>query len=230
MAVAVGLVLSDPLRSEPAKAVDLQLLFAVDVSPSVDADEYALQIHGLANALRDPEVIDAISTATPNGVAMALMQWAGPREQVVSVPWSVVTDQASAGMFAALVDASVRPTTNGGTSIGDALARGVSLMDESGLRGTRRVIDVSGDGSTNLGDSPGPVRFLANSKGIVVNGLVILNEEPQLGAYYLRRVVGGPGSFVMEIEHFGDFASAMRAKLMHEIEMSMATHPPRLIR
>jgi hypothetical protein len=155
------------------------------------------------------------------------MQWAGPREQVLSVPWSVVTDQASANSFAGKVDASVRPATNGGTSIGDALARGVSLLDESSLRGMRRVIDISGDGSTNLGDSPGPVRFLANSKGIIINGLVILNEEPRLGAYYLTRVVGGPGSFVMQVDNFGDFARAMRMKLIHEIEMSMATKLPR---
>ena len=227
LAATAGLLLAASPRSAVAEAVDLQLLFAIDFSPSIDADEYALQIHGLADALRHPDVIAAITAATPNGVAMAVMQWAGPREQIVSVPWSVVADLATAHLFAGAVDKLVRPSTYGGTSIGDALARGVALLDESELRGARQVIDISGDGSTNLGDSPGPIRHRANARGIVINGLVILNEEPHLGAYYLKRVVGGPGSFVMEVAHFGDFAEAMRMKLIHEIEVSMATGPAR---
>src|SRR5262245_16193972 len=90
--LAGGVGMPSSMRWASAQDVDLQLLLAVDVSPSVDADEYALQIHGLADALRHPDVINAISLAAPNGVAVALMQWAGPREQVLSVPWAVVRD------------------------------------------------------------------------------------------------------------------------------------------
>lgn len=210
-------------QSAWSQDVDLQLLLAVDVSPSVDADEYALQIHGIAYALRDPDVIDAISLAAPNGVAVAVMQWAGPREQLLSVPWSVVRDQATAEALAAEVETIVRPVTNGGTAIGDALARGVKLLAEGGFQARRQVIDISGDGSTNIGDSPAPVRARAVSLGITVNGLVILTDELQLDAYYLKRVVGGPGAFVLHIQSFDDFALGMRLKLIREIDMSMST-------
>lgn len=222
---AIGLALAGSPRLAWAENVDLQLLLAVDVSFSVDSDEYALQIQGLAAALRDPGVIDAISTATPNGVAMALMQWAGPREQTLSVPWSEVRDRDSAEAFAERIETVARPGTDGGTAIGDAVARGIALLADSRFQGTRQVIDVSGDGKTNLGDSPGPVRLRATSSGIIINGLVILNEEPHLGDYYVLRVVGGPGSFVLRAQTFEDFARAIRMKLIREIEVSMATGP-----
>jgi hypothetical protein len=220
-----GLVLAGSPRPVSAENVDLQLLLAVDVSISVDADEYALQIRGLAAALRNPEVIDAISAAAPNGVAMALMQWAGPREQTLSVPWSEVRDRVSAEAFAHSVESVRRPGTDGGTAIGDALAQGIALLADSRFHGARQVIDVSGDGKTNLGESPAPVRLRATASGIIINGLVILNEEPQLSDYYFWRVVGGPGSFVLRAQTFDDFALAIRMKLIREIEVSMATDP-----
>ena len=219
--LTAGLMLANSPHPAPARDVDLELLLAVDVSPSVDAEEYALQIHGLAAALRHPDVVNVIKTAAPNGVALALMQWAGPREQAVSVPWSEVRDQATAEAFAQKIDAVTRPATYGGTAIGNALDRGVSLLAENDFAGTRRVIDISGDGRTNQGDSPAPVRTHAVLAGITVNGLVILNEEPQLSGYYLERVIGGPGAFVLQVDDFEDFARAMRMKLIREIEVAM---------
>jgi hypothetical protein len=220
--LAAGAMLAIFSRPASARDVDLELLLAVDVSPSVDAEEYALQIHGLAAALRDPVVVDVILAAAPNGVALALMQWAGPREQAVSVPWSEVRDQASADAFAQKIDAVTRPATYGGTAIGNALDRGVSLLAENDFEGTRQVIDISGDGRTNQGDSPAPIRTHAVLAGITVNGLVIVNEEPQLSGYYRERVIGGPGAFILQVDDFEDFARAMRMKLMREIEVAMA--------
>jgi Protein of unknown function (DUF1194) len=220
-AAAAGVVLAGSIHPASAQRVDLELLLAVDVSLSVDSDEYALQIHGLATALRDPDVVSAIKAA-PNGVALALMQWAGPREQAVSVTWADVHDQASADAFAQQIDAVTRLASNGGTAIGDALGRGVSLLAENDFEGTRKVIDISGDGRTNQGDSPAPVRKHAVLVGITVNGLVILNEEQQLSGYYRERVIGGPGAFVLQVGNFQDFARAMRIKLIREIEVAMA--------
>ena len=220
-AVAAGAMLAGSTHPASAQRVDLELLLAVDVSLSVDPDEYALQIHGLATALRDPDVVSAIKAAAPNGVALALMQWAGPREQAVSVAWADVHDQASAEAFAQQIDAATRLATNGGTAIGDALGRGVSLLAENDFEGTRKVIDISGDGRTNEGDSPAPVRKHAVLVGITVNGLVILNEERQLSGYYRERVIGGPGAFVLQVANFQDFARAMRLKLIREIEVAM---------
>jgi hypothetical protein len=225
-ALTAAAVLTCVAPEGSAEEVDLQLLFAVDFSRSVDADEHALQINGLANALRDAEVIEVILRAAPNGVAMALMQWAGPGEQVLSVPWFTVRDETTAEAFATKIEMVGRPTmTNGGTAIGDALARGIALVRESSYSATRQVIDISGDGKTNIGDSPAPLRARAVALGMTVNGLVILNEERQLNLYYYERVIGGPGAFVLQVQNYQDFARAMRLKLIREIEMTMATTP-----
>jgi hypothetical protein len=213
-------------RPAPAATVDLELLLAVDVSPSVSPGEYTLQVAGLANAIRHPDVIAAIRAAAPNGVAIALMQWAGPTEQALSVPWTAVSDEATAEAVAQRIDAMARPTTNGGTAIGDAIGRGIALLAENEFVAARQVIDLSGDGRTNVGNSPGPIRAYAAASGITVNGLVILNDEPDLDIYYLQRVVAGPGSFVLEADDFADFAEAIRLKLIREIAGEMTAAAP----
>jgi hypothetical protein len=225
--LAGGMMLANSPHWASASEVDLELLLAVDVSPSVDAKEYGLQIHGLAAAIRHPDVVQAIELAAPMGVAMALMQWAGPDEQAVAVSWSLVRDQASADAFARKIVAVTRPATDGGTAIGDALLRGILLLAENDFEGARQVIDISGDGRTNRGDSPAPVRAKAVSAGMTVNGLVILNEEQELSDYYLERVIGGSGAFVLEIDDFEDIAWAMRMKLIREI-VAMASSASRI--
>jgi hypothetical protein len=217
--LAAGLLV--PQHSAFAEWVDLELLLAVDVSSSVDPEEYALQLRGIAEALRHPDVLDAVRRAAPNGVAMALMQWGGPREQAMSVPWAVVRDEVTAEALAAQIGGIERPITSGGTAIGDALSRGLALLSENSFEGARQVIDLSGDGPTNQGNSPGPIRALAARIGITVNGLVILNEEPRLDHYYLQRVIGGPGAFVLPADDFEDFARAIRMKLIREIGGTM---------
>ena len=219
-----GLMMTSSPRLALAQSVDLELLLAVDVSPSVDPVEYDLQMRGLEQALRDPSVVNAIKAA-PHGLALALMQWAGPGEQNLSVAWSEVRDQASADAFAAKISAIARLPTNGGTALGDALSRCVSLLAESNVKAARRIIDISGDGRTNEGDSPAPMRTYAVQAGITVNGLVIDRKERQLSRYYRDFVIGGPGAFVLQINGFEDFARAMRKKLIREIEIAMAADP-----
>jgi hypothetical protein len=225
--VAGGLAAAPLTPCAASEYVDLELLLAVDVSVSVDSAEYALQMRGLAAAFRHPDVIAAIRASAPNGVAVALMQWAGPDEQTYSVPWAEVDDAQSAYAFAAEIEIATRPLSFGGTAIGDALIVGVSLLSENAARGARRAIDVSGDGRANQGISPGPVRAHAAAQGVTVNGLAIVNEEPDLLVYYQERVIGGPGAFVLYADDYEDFGRAIRMKLIREIEGSlMAGSPP----
>jgi hypothetical protein len=219
-ALAAGLIIGTANAAASAEIVDLELLLAVDVSASVDYDEYSLQMQGLAAAFRDPDVIAAIRASTPNGVAVALMLWAGPREQTYALPWFVVSDQWTASTFATQLSGVPRPPTSGGTAIGDALVAGISFVTGNDVAGARKVIDVSGDGRTNQGTSPGPVREYAESLGMTVNGLAIVNAEPNLVAYYTELVIGGPGAFVLPAADYRDFARAIRLKLIREIEQS----------
>ena len=200
-----------------AEPVDLELLLAVDVSPSVSKAEYELQMGGLSNAFRHPSVVNAIIHGAPNGIAVALMQWSGPGDQAVAVDWTAVHDRPTAFAFADRVDRASRLASSGGTAIGNALDRGIALLAANGFTGSRRVIDISGDGRANRGASPGPMRHRAVYSGITVNGLTILDEEPELNLYYLDYVIGGPGSFLLVADDFDAFAQAIRMKLLMEI-------------
>ncbi len=202
---------------QPAGAqvtVDLELMLAVDASGSVSPAEFNLQVQGLAAAFRDPEVIDAIRKA--GGIAVAVMQWSSPGQQVVVVNWSAVTDEASAETMAQRIVGAGRLIL-GETAVDGALRFALAELATNSFSGTRQVIDVSGDGATNWGPLPDRVRDRAVAAGVTINGLAIVNEQENLGRYYREHVIGGPGAFVIVAADYADFARAMRQKLLEEI-------------
>jgi Protein of unknown function (DUF1194) len=196
--------------------VDLELVLAIDSSGSVDFAEFELQASGIAHAFRDPEVIEAITGAAPNGIAVSVIQWSGRHQHLVVVDWTRVTDATSAAALAARIDAAGRVLI-GETAIADALAFATGQLARGPFRGARQVIDLSGDGAANAGGDPDPMRDAAVWAGITINGLAILNESPRLDRYYADHVIGGPDAFVMAAKDFRDFAQAIRQKLLKEI-------------
>ncbi len=215
--VLAGFALWFPGPAARAEPVDLELLLAVDVSPSINRQEYILQMRGLAQALRAPTVIAAIQSLAPDGVAMALLMWAGEGERRLVVDWRRLVDRAGAEAFADAVDQAPRLRSRGGTAIGDAIRHGAALIDGNRFVGRRSVIDVSGDGRANRGIDPAWARDAALAAGLTVNGLAIRNEVPDLDVYYGEYVVGGPAAFVESASGFEDFAEAMKRKLAREI-------------
>jgi hypothetical protein len=218
-AVAGSLAVLAWLAAAPAAAepVDLELVLAVDTSSSVNYDEFGLQMRGLAEAFRHPAVLQAIEVGAPGGLAVAMLQWSGEASQAPAVDWHVVRDRASAEVFAEAIDLTPRLVIGGATAIGSALAVATAWLEENPYEGTRRAIDVSGDGRTNQGPWTALAREQANAKGIVVNGLAILNEEPRLDRYYSAAVIGGPGAFLVTADDFDDFSRAIVRKLVTEI-------------
>lgn len=213
---AIGL-LAAGMTLARQQTVDLILVLAMDASASVDSQEFALQTLGFAEAFRHPDVIAAIRSVGDEGIAVAVVQWAGLGQQTVAVNWAVVIDQASGEAMAAQIETAGRKVV-GATRIDKALQFSTKLLANAPYRARRQVIDVSGDGkSSNFGASTGRARDAALAAGITVNGLAILNEVPDLGLYYGGEVVGGAGSFLMTATDFRDFATAIRLKLILEI-------------
>ena len=97
------------------------------------------------------------------------------------------------------------------------MAAGLALLARCPAPATRLVLDVSGDGRHNQGRAPGPVRDIGVAAGVTINGLAVLNEEPDLLEHYRAEVIGGPGSFAMDCADYAAFAAAIRAKLLREI-------------
>src|SRR3990170_2039740 len=95
--------------------------------------------------------------------------------------------------------------------------RDPAVIDANRFAGRRRAIDLSGDGQTNWGRDPDPARDRAVAAGITVNGLAIVNEQPDLARYFREHVIGGPGAFVAVAADYDDVAAAIRLKLIQEI-------------
>jgi hypothetical protein len=200
-----------------APAVDLALVLAVDASGSVDRVRFELQKQGYVAAFRHRRVIEAIQSGPTQSIAVIMMQWTGPALQVIAVPWTKISDAASANAFADAVAAAPRALFGGGTSISGAIDTGRALLFDNPFRAARRVIDVSGDGANNRGRAAALARDEAVRDGIGINGLPILALEPDLDRYYELNVVGGPGAFVIAARDFETFGDAILKKLIAEI-------------
>jgi hypothetical protein len=228
-------LLSLPLKGLAAEQmpVDLELLLAVDISGSIDADEARLQREGYARALIDKDVIKAIRGGIHGKIAIAYFDWSDAYVQNPIMDWTLVQDEASARRVAQhLLDTQTRTARR--TSITGAINYAIPRFGAGAYKGLRRVLDVSGDGPNNDGGPIDLARDKAVSSGIVINGLVILNGKqntwgfPQLedlDRYYEGCVIGGPGSFVVVAEGFDTFHEAVRRKLILEIATAPAVPP-----
>ena len=227
-------VLAAPAATQ-GTAVDLQLVLAVDGSASVDEREFRLQMEGIAAGFRDPDVIEAIRSGPLQKIAVGLVVWSeadGPKD---SLPWQIIDSGGAATAFSERIARHPRRVEAGATGIGKAVIFSARKIENSGLTSARRVIDLSGDGVESAFRDWGiPTiqgRSFAVARGITVNALAILNDEPNLESYFRRNLIGGAGAFVIAVENYEDFAEAMRRKLIKEIryQPAVSQRPLRLV-
>jgi hypothetical protein len=208
-----------------AEAVDLELVLATDVSRSINEEEALLQRQGVAAAFRSAEVVRAIQNGALQKIAVSYIDWSNDGLNRIVVDWQLIRSKADAEAFAeGLLTASV--TYGNRTSISSAMLMATDMLQTNPFEGTRRVIDISGDGPNNMGLSLAPVREEVIAQGIVINGLPIIVEGAQFAGngffaeidkYYHSCVIGGRGSFLIVARGFQDFATAIRHKLVLEI-------------
>jgi hypothetical protein len=204
--------------------VDVELVIAVDVSYSMDPDEQALQREGYVLALTSKEFLQALRQGAHGKIAITYFEWAGQSDQKILMPWRMIDGPESADAVAAeIARAPIRRASR--TSISGGLRFAKPLFDDSGYRGLRRVIDVSGDGANNAGPLVELIRDDVLAAGITINGLPIMLKRPYKGTmdmdnldeYYEDCVIGGPGAFVIPIREREKFIEATRTKLVLEV-------------
>lgn len=215
--VVLALLVRPPESRAQTRECGLALVLALDVSGSVDVNEYELQMFGLANAFRSEDIAQAIDSNGTNGIYVTVVQWSGATRHRQIVPWRWLTDFDSIKRFADEIEKQPRAFKIYSTGIGEALAFSWSRFSGEPARCRRRVVDVSGDGPNNEGRDPAFTRSLMVADGITINGLAILEGEPDLKSYYEANVMGGAASFVMTANRFEDYPNAIRRKLIREI-------------
>jgi hypothetical protein len=194
--------------------VELAIVFAVDGSASVTFDEFGLIAGGMAAALHDPTV----SAGLIGKSILALLLWSGTGQRDIIIGWTPIASAADLSVFADGVDNMPRTVKAGSTAIGEALLASLTLLAEVPAVPKRNIVNVVGDGRSNDGIAPGPVRDRMAAANITINGLCILHEEPDLLSSYTEEVIGGPGAFAVVCREYKDFTEAMRQKLTREIK------------
>lgn len=200
-----------------ALACALELILAVDVSGSINVEEFALQTEGTAAAFEDPELAEAI-IHQKGGVWATYTQWSGASRQRQVTGWHHLTDPASMADFATAIRRGGREWRNYSTAIGEALYHAMKTGETVPERCKRRVVDVSGDGVSNEGRPPREMALTLAALGYTVNALVIRGDSPDPVKYYRQHVLAGPGAFMEIAEDFADYPRAIRKKLLREVE------------
>ncbi|MEM8751510.1 MAG: DUF1194 domain-containing protein [Pseudomonadota bacterium] len=217
----------------PAAAFDCHtaIVFGLDASRSVDSRENRLQREGLAAALVDRTIIEAILPYPGAGVAAMAFEWSNPEDQVVIAPWTVLDTPEAVRAFAARIPEGPTIRRRWKTGIGPAMRFAAEALAAAPVECRRLVVDISGDGPGNAGAPPAAQRAVGVLDGIVFNGLVIRNplfdgaqppgEDPLV--YYNRHVIQGPGAFVEVASSYDDYPPAIRRKLLRELSPPIAS-------
>lgn len=208
------------LATAPAAAQDqcrLALQLALDVSASVDAAEYRLQMSGLASALLDDAVISGFLDG-PGPVALSIFEWSGRFQQDVLVDWTMITSEDDLIRIADRVLRATRAHEDFPTAIGYALGFAATRF-ETAPPCLFQTLDLSGDGQNNDGFPPDAAYAHFDFTGITVNGLAIGGAARLIEDYYANEIIRGPGAFVEYAADFDDFADTMRRKLERELRV-----------
>lgn len=206
-----------PLATHAQTPVDLALVLAIDVSFSVNYEEFRQQRDGTARAFLDERILAAITSGRHGAIAVAVVLWSRHDRQNLLVPWQIVSDPSSAAAFAKKLGAAKRTLRPGGTSISGAIDYSLRALIACPCAPQRAVIDISADGRDSFSYRLDEWRAMADSANVTINGLAILNEIPTLDLYFERHVITGPSAFVEKAESYDDYAEAIERKLLREL-------------
>lgn len=225
--------------------VDTALAVAVDVSQSVSADRYRLQMEGIARALENSDVIDAITAGQRSAILFSMIVWSDKAE--IAVPWQRIATRQDARNIAQTI--RTMPPKGGEFTCLARMLRTVAdvLIPALPEPATRTVLDVSGDGIDNCSErgTTDSERDRLVARGATINGLPIIvkgendtvgsgayrspgfafgqsevgpdSDTTTLDEYYRSHVIGGYGAFFMTAQGYPDFGRAIARKFVAEI-------------
>jgi hypothetical protein len=237
LAGAIALVLAPALAAaaEERVEVDANLVTALDISHSVGRYDEWVEREGLARAVTDPRFLEAVRTGFHGRIGFAVLIWSSHGHARTLVPWTAIATPEDAlrvsrhlrsvhlieesrlldGDIAA--DRSEAPKQPHRTDLALAIGSASALLETAPSRGRRSVINIVGNGPSNSGAEPARARDAALEAGQVVNGLVVGHGPAGDVGYYRTHVIGGPGSFVMQVSGLEDMTEAFVAKFRMDL-------------
>lgn len=208
------------VQAHSAPCVDIALVIAIDGSGSISDDEFVFQKQAIASAMRDPEVNNALQAA--GIVALSALFWGDGEFPPQEIGWHVAFNGDDTELFARMVEQTPRAVF-GNTDIGSGIWTALNLLSAPEICAARSIINLSGDGRETIAPKRRQIASLQSARrratemGVTINALTVSDEIPDLADYFERSVITGVGSFVMDIRRSGDFATALKRKLIREI-------------
>ncbi|SIT77690.1 Ca-activated chloride channel family protein [Yoonia rosea] len=195
-----------------AQACETALILTMDVSNSIDSAEYRLQTDGLAEALRDPEIVE---TMVAGENFLTVVQWSGVDRQAVSIPWTQMRTALDVESFAQKTRVMERAFVLSDTAPAEAIFFSLRLFDQV-PNCARKVIDISGDGTPNGGSDVRAARTAAERAGVTINAIAIESMGLAITNFFRGAVITRNG-FVMTARTHREYPATIRAKILREI-------------
>ena len=233
--LATAPAIGDSVR-QTLPEVDLELVLAADASGSVPSILLRAQKLGFAEAFRDPDLQAALASGPLGRVAVVYFEWAGPGQQRLVVPWTILTSAGDVAAFATRLEEAPDGAVGGETSISAAMLYADDLMATNDYDGLRKVVDIASNGENTAGPPLDVALERLRASGTIVNALLLPQPEPDLrdpykalftasgpplDEYFRAEVIGGPGSFVLNVELEKGFVEVILRKLIVEVAWSL---------
>jgi hypothetical protein len=211
-------------RPAYAADVDVAIVFAVDVSASIDPATADIQRKGHVSAITAPDIMRAIGTNHYGCISITYLEWSSPGRFRVVLPWTDLCCPEDARSAAVTIDEQGDNGLGRGnrraTSISAAIEVASLLLDRFPAKATRKVIDISVNGENNDGPPLEISRSRAIAKGFTINAIAVPSNGADLYQYLRREVIGGPQSFALRFNAMEDYAAALRRKLVTEVSLN----------
>jgi len=204
-------------------AVDIAVVVSLDRSESISGDEAAAQISGLIYTLRHPRFLNAVRSGRIGRLGLSVVTWSSFARTEVVLPWMAIGGAGDAQRAAAILARDLERDRKVVHGTQTDVAMGISVATEQMASlpwpADQRVINMVGDGISNIGRVAVVDRDAALEHGITINALVTAQGSAIriLKEYFRREVIGGPTSFVQLTNGDEDFADAMLRKMLLEI-------------
>ncbi|WP_269931956.1 DUF1194 domain-containing protein [Aminobacter sp. HY435] len=215
-----------------ADEVDTAIVFAVDVSGSVDPATAYLQREGHAAALSSQAVLSAIARTLTGCIAVTYVEWSSYGQMRTVVPWTNICGAEDANIVASAIrnegDKGLGCESMCRTSISFAIDLSIRLLNTYNGNPANKIIDISANGTNNDGLPVADSRSRAIKAGFTINAIAVPESMPgvriDLAQYFADNVIGGPNSFVMPLSTTSLYASALRLKIVREISETTPNH------
>lgn len=225
--VALGCVLGHGDAAAGDLDTDVNIVTALDISDSIDPGASAIEIDGMAEAIRTPEVIRAIQSGRHGRIGFAVFAWRdGAFPEFVS--WTIIATAEDAVAASERLRSGFRAFAASDlpspafapymTDLSGAIDHAAILLLTGPYVSRRSVINVIGNGWDNVGEGPRAARDRVVATGGTING-VVLGIDPVLMGYYRGNVIGGPGAFLLAAGDRTAMAEVLARKFLYDIAL-----------